>query len=102
MFIMTTIGPTPHQTLFEALKQDLQMEDPGIDLILLTTDWGCTIKLARQGRPLTWRVTLNQQGQCGIYKPPTASLPAVAINLPADSHLALRDYLVEFIQRGWV
>ena len=102
MEIMTTLGPTPGDKLVNALREDIQLEDSGIDVIPLETPWGYTLKLARQGRNLPWRITTNKQGECGIYKPVTSTLPAVCISLPPKEHLFLRDYLLEFIRRGWI
>ena len=102
MEIMTQLGKTPHNQLIEALRDDIQMADGGIDFRVIEADWGVTLVLTRQNKPLSWRVTLNKEGRCGIYKPQTASIPAMQISLEKNEHLKLRDYLLHFVERGWV
>lgn len=102
MDLMTQAGLQPREALVEALTEDVQSLDSGIEVIPLYTDWGVTLKFKRQGKTLSWRVTMNRAGMCGIYKPMTASLPKIEQNYIQNQHLKMRDDLQVFIRAGWI
>lgn len=102
MQMMTDTGPLPRQLLIQSIQNLVAFEDKGLEVVPLHTDWGCTLKFRRQGRSLPWRMTLNEKGQCGIYKPATTSLPRVELNFPAGHHEDAKMMLVNIIQGGWI
>ena len=102
MHIMTSVGPIPTDTMLDAIRQDVEDADSGIKLESIPGTDGMVVLFSRQGRTLPWRLALSFSGKCGLYKPPTASLPRVHINFPENQHLKVRDTLLEYINKGWI
>jgi len=99
---MTQAGPTPRQAIFDAIKAEVLIEDKGLDVVALKTDWGMTLKFQRQNKTLPWRVTFNSNGESGIYKPETASLPRVQQSYGPNQLLELRDQIITYIRNGYI
>jgi len=93
---------TMEQKPQDALRLDVHNLDPGIELRAVKTDWGSIIQLHRQGKSTHWSIWFFQNGSSRLLHSETKTLPVVQLEFEQGQHLALRDNLLHFIERGWI
>lgn len=88
--------------LHEELQHGIDFVDCGIELRVVTTDWGSIATLYRGGQPTKWMLWFFANGSVRIFKPCTETIPEVEINFDAERAYLVSEYLTSFIQRGWI
>lgn len=98
MHIMTQTETFPTNTLQDIIAS----VDPGIVARPLAMHWGTLVTLERQGQYAGWRLFFYNDGTSRLHHPKSASLPEVDVRRGPVDQPTLAEYLVHFIERGWI